>query len=303
MIDGPDFICVGMPKAGTGWLYDQLDAHPDFWMPPVKELVYLNQVYPALKFVDENGAPVQSRKERQARKRGTFSPESRLRPGERLVHRVSLDERDTAFLKYASAGRGEQMELEFYAGLFQFKGALKSGDVTPPYCNLEGETIARVAQRFPAMKVLLLVRDPVARVWSRICMSHAGPGFDTGLLADEGGFRDYIGATHKLGALSATQTYLRWRQHAPETELRFFFFDDLAREPARLRAEILEFLGADPEERGASIPPDYNRKAKEKLEMTPLSRAVLVERFAGELKASAELFAGPACEWPGRYGI
>jgi hypothetical protein len=37
MHDGPDFLCVGVPKAGTGWLFDQLNAHPDFWMPPVKE--------------------------------------------------------------------------------------------------------------------------------------------------------------------------------------------------------------------------------------------------------------------------
>ena len=36
-VAGPDFICVGMPKAGTGWLFDQLRYHPDFCVPePVK---------------------------------------------------------------------------------------------------------------------------------------------------------------------------------------------------------------------------------------------------------------------------
>ena len=39
---GPDFICIGMQKAGTGWAYDQLQYHPDFWMPPVKEIHYLD---------------------------------------------------------------------------------------------------------------------------------------------------------------------------------------------------------------------------------------------------------------------
>ena len=48
-INGPDFICIGMPKAGTGWLYDQLSHHPDFWMPPVKELHYLDRTKPLLK--------------------------------------------------------------------------------------------------------------------------------------------------------------------------------------------------------------------------------------------------------------
>src|SRR5438046_9791001 len=40
----PDFLCVGAQKAGTSWLYRQLEPHPDFWMPPVKELHYLNQL-------------------------------------------------------------------------------------------------------------------------------------------------------------------------------------------------------------------------------------------------------------------
>src|SRR5215469_17740999 len=47
-VKGPDFICIGMPKAGTGWLYDQLSHHPDFWMPPVKELHYLHRPVPTL---------------------------------------------------------------------------------------------------------------------------------------------------------------------------------------------------------------------------------------------------------------
>src|SRR5206468_12793023 len=45
---GPDFICIGMPKAGTGWLSDQLQFHPDFWMPPVKSLHYLDLDVPEI---------------------------------------------------------------------------------------------------------------------------------------------------------------------------------------------------------------------------------------------------------------
>jgi len=41
---GPDFLCIGAHKAGSTWLYQQLDSHPDFWMPPVKELHYFDQL-------------------------------------------------------------------------------------------------------------------------------------------------------------------------------------------------------------------------------------------------------------------
>jgi len=40
----PDFLCVGVHKGGTTWLYQQLDSHPDFWMPPLKELHYFDQL-------------------------------------------------------------------------------------------------------------------------------------------------------------------------------------------------------------------------------------------------------------------
>ena len=41
---GPDFFCIGAQKGGTRWLYDQLQLHPDFWMPPVKELHYFDRL-------------------------------------------------------------------------------------------------------------------------------------------------------------------------------------------------------------------------------------------------------------------
>ena len=47
---GPDFICIGAQKAGTRWLFDQLAFHPGFWMPPIKELHYLNQGKRFLRF-------------------------------------------------------------------------------------------------------------------------------------------------------------------------------------------------------------------------------------------------------------
>lgn len=35
---GPDFICLGVQKSGTTWLYKQFCKHPQFAMPTTKEL-------------------------------------------------------------------------------------------------------------------------------------------------------------------------------------------------------------------------------------------------------------------------
>ena len=298
--DGPDFICVGMPKAGTGWLYDQLEAHPDFWMPPVKELVYLGSRYPSLRFAKDRKL---ARHDRKGAEEGEFVARERRGGRERRVHRFTFGERDRAFLKRARTGRGKPMDLEFYASLFEFKDGQISGDITPPYCDLQNRTISEIARRFPATKILLFVRDPVARTWSRICMSHAGRGFDTGLLSDADAFRAHLQSTHILGGLFATKVYERWRRRAAGMDVRILFFDDLVSCPERLRRDVLVFLGADPDKKSGDIPPNYNRKAKTKLEMTPLARQVLVDHFRKELEASAKVFGGPARGWAAVYGL
>jgi len=303
MSGGPDFIGAGMPKAGTGWLYDQLEAHPDFWMPPVKELVYLTQKFPRMQFVDERGEPRAPRRERSPRRRNE-GPKRASSQKDRLIQRPLRDHRDVEFLRYASSCRGQPMSLDRYAGLFSFKGDLLSGDITPPYCNLDDEMVRRVAEHFPRTKVILLVRDPVARAWSRICMSHEAGGFDTALLHDAARFRMYIEDSHKLGAVFATEVYRRWRREAPASPFGFFFFDDLANRPHHLRQDILLFIGADPNKKSGELPAEYNRKAQAaKLELTSAAKAVLVDYFADEIRACADLFGGHAINWGASYGL
>ncbi len=284
MIEGPDFIGIGLPKAGTGWLYDQLEAHPDFWMPPVKELAYLDQRNPSLEFVHLEG-------------------DEMPRHIERRVHREHLDHRDIGFLEHAKSCRGKARDLDLYAGFFRFKGERKSGDITPPYCNLAPPGIAAVAERFPHAKLILLVRDPVSRAWSRISMAHRNGRFNEGRLEDPDWFRNRLRNTRRTGGLYATEILARWRKAAPKMALGVYLFDDIAVEPDRIRESILDFLGADVKKCG-TLAAGYNRKAEEKkLAMTEATKAVLVEHFADELRASPAAFGGRAAEWPGRYGL
>src|SRR5436190_21080882 len=86
----PDFLCVGAQKGGTSWLYQQLAAHPDFWMPPIKELHYFDKL-------------------------------SRVK--ERPPHR-ERDERDARFLeRLQKLSERSYIDLEQYAQLFAPKGS------------------------------------------------------------------------------------------------------------------------------------------------------------------------------------
>ncbi len=292
-IEGPDFICIGMPKAGTGWLYDQLSGHPDFWMPPVKELVYLSRGVPRLGFARERHGRAQKRQERAL---------EASRGAERHLRR-HRDGRDAAFVEYARTCMNRKMDLERYAGLFRFKGDLMSGDISPTYHSLKAATIAGIAQRFPEVKVLLLVRDPVSRAWSRISMMHRRGEFDPSLCLDASAFRTYLETDHNTGGLRSTVAATAWRAHAPAISFRHFLFDDISNDPENTRADICTYLGADPL-KPSNLPADHNRKADlEKLEMSDPIRNVLIEFFADEIMACAEMFGGRARAWPEKYNL
>lgn len=289
-LEGPDFICVGMAKAGTSWLFDQLQYHPDFWMPPVKELQYLNHPFPKLKNVEKHLRLLERRAAR-ARMRAR----SKRRPG---------DARDNAFLRDAQALSGRPMDICQYAALFRHKGNLLSGDISPPYAALSDEVVVQVARLLPNVRVLLLVRDPVERAWSNLCMGHRRGNVDSGLLDDPIRFRSFFEEEKLDDRLFPTKIVERWSRCAPNVRFRHVLFDDISSEADRVRQEILLFLGANPDKDSGELPPHYNRKANAaKLVLSDAIKAILVEHFQDELRACADLFGGRAQDWMTRYEL
>ena len=111
----PDFLCVGAQKGGTSWLYRQLEPHPDFWMPPVKELHYFDEL-------------------------------SRIAAIASARPRNDRDRRFLESIRHLSAR--SYLDLESYAALFAAKDSLLSGDITPAYSMLNDEVVERVVSRF-----------------------------------------------------------------------------------------------------------------------------------------------------------
>lgn len=276
----PDFLCVGMAKAATDWLFDQLRNHPDFWIPPVKELRYLNLPTPLLD--------------------NTVRKLSHYRPKRRAPERDA----DFLFMREAAGLAGKPRDLEKYAALFRYKGRRLAGDISPGYYELEGDVIAAVAQRFPKIKIVLMVREPLERVWSHISMRQREGHFDAALLENVGAFANWFAASEVRRACFATQVARRWAEFAPQTAFQHFFFDDVDSRPHRVRADIVTYLGGDPRRKSGKLAPGYNRKANlPKLPLDKPIEAFLLDELAEEIRGCAELFGGPAKSWPGRYGL
>ncbi|MBV8978447.1 MAG: sulfotransferase [Alphaproteobacteria bacterium] len=284
---GPDFLCIGMHKAGTQWLYDQLQGHPDFWMPPLKEMHYLER---------------DSDIGRNARK-VLDQERSTSRPG--ATRRTPIDARDRAFLEEYASHRALPRDVARYAALFAHKGDRISGDITPQYGELDDALVAEVMTALPDLAIVLLVRDPVARTWSHISQWHRQGRFDRGALDSAQAFRRFLERSARLQKFSsATRVAARWSAHVRPGRFKHLFFDDIAARPQEARREALVFLGADPGKESAGVDAAFNRKKDyKKLELTPELERALAEFLKGELIAGAAMFGGPARQWAAKYGF
>ena len=267
----PDFLCVGAQKAGTTWLYQQLDSHSDFWMPPIKELHYFDEL---------------------CRVQRARPPRCR-------------DERDLRFLEsMKSLSVGPSIDLKDYARLFEPKASLLSGDITPTYSTLSEKVIRRIVEHFRNLKVIFLARDPVERVWSHLSMEVHYRQIEPFEVTDIDDVNRNLLRRGMLLRSYPSATVARWKRHVHPDLFRVYFFDDLQRNPTELRRSVLHFLGADPDNETDRLTADYNSWAgMEKLHLTDKVRSRLAEFFKKELKACAAELGGAAKEWPARYGF
>ena len=290
MNSGPDFLCAGMPRSGTGWLFDQLSHHPDFWMPPIKELHYFDTNFPKAEFVVEI-----------SRVQKNFDKYSGRR--ERKLRRPLAD-RDMAFYQDVLACQGQGINFELYANLFRHKDGQISGDMTPNYCDLDEALVSRIAKAFPRSKILLLVRDPVARFWSRSSMRSRRSDFTLDKFADSKKLWKHLETRTATSAGKQTEIFALWRRHFPADQVQVSILDDISENPARVRSRILSFLGADPAKKSGELEADFNRKSKfDKVDMPDEVRKTLVEYFADEMRKSVEVFGPRATDWLRRYGL
>ncbi len=267
----PDFLCEGAQKAGTSWLYRQQEPHPDFWMPPVKELHYLDTLNRTKRF---------------------HAPRCK-------------DGCDVCFLEsMKNLSAQSYIDLQNYGELFRHKAALLSGDISPAYSTLNDEVIERVVNYFPNLKVIFLARDPVERAWSQLSM-----GVRLGMISrfDATDAEEVIRNLLNPGALARShpsKTVARWKRYVRPELFRVYFFDDLKQDPAELRRSIFHFLGGDPNKPSGRLKAEHNSDAGgHKLPLTAQVRARMAKFFEQELKACAAQLGGPARKWLARYGF
>ena len=229
----PNFFVVGVLKAGTTSLYHYLDQHPQIFISPIKEPSY---------FADE------LRPE-------NFGAEMRRRANQA---REGLQEYLNGPM--TSRGFGLVTEWEDYLRLFRnVGGQIAIGEASATYL-WSPSALRNIASKFPAAKIVMILRDPAARAFSQYL-------YYQGIEPDGKSFREYVDAALRnkdkvLGRLYPFlefgmyyQQMRRYLEAFPHRNIRIYLYDDYRRDAPVLLRDLFAFLSVD-----AAFEPDMARR-------------------------------------------
>lgn len=224
----PRFLCIGAQKAGTSWLFAQLQSHPKVWMPPVKELQYFSHLY-----VPEH--------------RSWTSWHIRQGAGRALQFHIGRDEMpDFGYVRYlADLGSREIFTDDWYRRAFDRPAARGKlvGDITPEYSTIPEAGIQHVRGLLGAVRIVYLIRAPLSRALSQLRMNIARRGLEAPSEAQ------WIAAADQWDIANRGDyaTYVpRWKAHFADEDLLFLPYGRLRRDPAGLMRDVEAFLGLEP---------------------------------------------------------
>lgn len=226
----PDFLCIGLPKTGTTWVYHHLKNNDNVWLPPIKELAFM-WGYDRRNYSRQR--LFQHRKYIFGKKRKYLADCIKQKLGRRNDHALSSLKWD---LHYALLPQTES----WYKNLFPDRSKGLRGDISPQYHVFEEREIAKIYAMNPALKIILILRNPVGRLWSYARMKMVSSGRLQEGMVEDSDWKDRVDE-----GLSECPDYLeiinRWSKYF-ENKLKVVYYDELVSKPQSFLSTIEGFL-------------------------------------------------------------
>jgi hypothetical protein len=227
---GPTFICIGAQKAGTTWLCANLRRHPDVAMPPLKEIHYFDEIYREVqtgllrRFLAVEGMNKWWWKEK-------------IYPSfESSIRRRNVKDFRWYF-RYFFLPRN----FDWYDKLFCTVGKKVTGDITPDYCILSKKVVQEIYERYPHLKIIYIIRNPIDRAWSALKMRYVKRRHFLIEEIDEHLVEAYYQEFGEFNDIE--RTILNWRSYFPPNQFHIGFYDELVEMPEVFFERVLIFLG------------------------------------------------------------
>lgn len=229
------FLGIGPPKTGTTWLYKVLDQHPKIKLPLVKEIRYfwsmenlgksniLNNLFDKhwhYEFKRKNSLPVL---------KGSLKQLLRFK-------KINIENSHWHF-KYFFGSQNDK----WYESLFTNNGL--SGDITPKYCELSESSILKIKELVPNAKIIISLRDPIDREWSRVKMNLLRRRNKKSIEElDEKSIIQHFNDQAQHLSNDYVKLIETWIKYFDKDQVLIFYYDELKQNPQLLMDRICHFL-------------------------------------------------------------
>ena len=282
----PDFLGIGAQKAGTTWLGRNLQAHPEVWMPRVKEVHYFDE-----KIHETRNTPLRLVRRifgaGGANRRWRRQVRRRARKHLRRFSRKDFSWDLNYYVGVPSDG--------WYASLFEPGKGKMIGEITPAYSTLGPDDVRQVHRLVPDARIIFMMRNPVERVWSQAVM-----GFDRskGKAVDAVTEEELLRVFGREGSRRRTD-YLRtldnWSAFYPKDRIFVGFLEDVHFFPEELLRAVYGFLGVDSAFRPPKAGSKVHTRSTGSAPAAPL--AYLARSYLEETEHLEERLGGYASFW------
>jgi len=223
------FLSVGAMKAGTTWLFNVLNRHPELHFTPEKEIHYFYHRY-----VD-TGILSEKRRLEQARTRYL----ERFDPAQANIDRIRMN------LHWVATYLDRPVDDFWYRNLFTLRRNETYGcDFSNLHALLPAEAWPRISANCDRLRVLYILRHPVKRLWSHVkfhlqvtnqleALKEWGPGEIERLARQH-----FIWKNAEYG-----RALRRMKAGLGAEELKVIFYEDLHADQRGMLASIEDFLG------------------------------------------------------------
>ena len=247
----PDFLGIGAARSGTTWISRNLTAHPEVWIPRIKELHYFTR---SSKYFGP------SQLEDSNLFRRLFYPSKPYKKYRNAllksigsnIARPSLDK-----LRWDCNYFFKTPSDKWYATLFDQGRGKTTGEITPRYSALDFDDVVALKKLIPDVKLIFIMRDPVDRAWS-LMRYHEKRNHKplTELPAEE--LKQLAFNPAILSQSDYASILKRWQAVFPPEQLLLLFYDEITDHPDALLNRICNFLNLDP----SKIPQNSEQQQK-----------------------------------------
>ncbi len=227
------FFCIGMQKAGTTWLYENLKSHSSYFPAKIKEPHFYDlHIFDSPEWRQPENLRINIAL-KQARIKDDIL--DRVDYACRNIPSGISAEDQLRYIADICRLNDNIYSMDWYKSIFANKNGLLSGDFTADTYLADSATISRISADWRGSKFILLLRDPIERDWAQLRMLSA----DTSLLNCLSLLESRVMADRNRYDVIID----RWCSNVSSNQLKFLFFEDIKTRPIELLEEVCEFLG------------------------------------------------------------